>query len=151
MKMVTDGVLEKYKENYCRIFKSIYPSKNGTGFTERNLSVNFAKAYESAHKDSITWYEFQFGYRNSQHYDAIIVDHKNRRLIVIESKRFTNTVKKVESVGKDIQRIREFEKDTHLREFDKRIPALKEYSVIGVILADVWTEGTEKSKIKAIL
>ena len=146
--MEIDKVLQRYKENYCRIFEKIYPSHGGTGFTERNLSVNFAKAYESVYPDAITWYEFQFGKRNSQHYDAIIVDPENKKLIVIESKRFTNTEKKIESVGNDIERIREFEEATYLYEFNKRIPDLQDYSVVGVILADVWTEGSEKPKIK---
>jgi len=39
-------VFENYRYNYQRIFSILYPSKNSTGFTERNLSVNFANAYE---------------------------------------------------------------------------------------------------------
>lgn len=33
-------VFENYRYNYQRIFSILYPSKNSTGFTERNLSVN---------------------------------------------------------------------------------------------------------------
>ena len=145
--MEIDKILKKYRENYCRIFERIYPSKGSTGFTERNLSVNFAKAYESVHKDSITWYEFQFGYKNSQHYDAIIVDPKGKELVVIESKRFSNVYKKLKEGSKDIDRIRKVATE-YFKDFIDRIPDLKEYSIKGVILADVWTETALKIDVK---
>jgi len=44
--MNIENVLKKFREHYLSIFEAIYPSKNSTGFTERNLSVNFAKSYE---------------------------------------------------------------------------------------------------------
>ena len=52
-------VFENYRYNYQRIFSILYPSKNSTGFTERNLSVNFANAYEQINPSAITWFEFQ--------------------------------------------------------------------------------------------
>jgi hypothetical protein len=83
--MEIDKVLHRYKENYCRIFECIYPSMGSTGFTERNLSVNFAMAYESVHKDSITWYEFQFGKKNNLHYDAIIINPAEKEIVIVSS------------------------------------------------------------------
>ena len=140
-------VLQQYKENYRRIFERIYPSKNGTGFTERNLSVNFAKAYEHIYDDAITWYEFQFGAKNNLHYDAIIINPKNKETVVIESKRFSHVHKKIREVGDDIERIRKF-KTEYFKEFIDRISDLREYSVKGVILTDVWTETPLKTDIK---
>lgn len=145
--METAKVLQRYKENYCRIFERIYPSKNGTGFTERNLSVNFAKAYESVYEDAITWYEFQFGEKNNLHYDAIIINPKNKEIVVIESKRFSHVHKKAREVGEDIERVRNFITE-YFKEFVERIPDLQEYSVKGVILADVWTETALKIDVK---
>ena len=145
--MEIEKVLKQYKENYCHIFENIYPSKGSTGFTERNLSVNFAKAYESIHKDAITWYEFQFGKKNNLHYDAIIINPAQKEIVIVESKRFSNTEKKVKEVGEDVNRICEFQ-TTYFHEFTDRIPVLEEYSVVGVILADVWTEGAEKLRLK---
>lgn len=79
-------VFEKYKKNYDRIFKVIYPAKNSTGFPERNLSVNFAKAYENVFDNTVTWYELQFGIKNNRHIDAVIIDIKNKRIIFINQK-----------------------------------------------------------------
>lgn len=145
--MVIDDILIRYKENYRRIFESIYPSKNGTGFTERNLSVNFAKAYESVYGNAITWYEFQFGEKNNLHYDAIIINPENKEIVVIESKRFSQVYQKVRDISGDIDRIRKF-KTEYFKEFIDRIPDVHEYSVKGAILADVWTETSLKIDIK---
>ena len=67
-------VFSEFRQNYIDILNVLYPSKNSTGFTERNLSVNFAKAYEQIVPTAHTWYEFQFGTKNNLHFDAIIVD-----------------------------------------------------------------------------
>lgn len=64
-------VFENYRYNYQRIFSILYPSKNSTGFTERNLSVNFANAYERINPSAITWFEFQFGENNNLHLSLI--------------------------------------------------------------------------------
>jgi hypothetical protein len=144
--METEKILQQYKQNYCRIFESIYPSKNNTGFTERNLSVNFAKAYEQIYPQAFTWYEFQFGHNNNLHYDAIIINPENREIVVVESKRFSELFKKVREVGQDIERIRAFSTN-YFEEFVGRIPNLKEYTVVGVILADVWAKGKNKITI----
>ena len=92
-------VFENYRYNYQRIFSILYPSKNSTGFTERNLSVNFANAYERINPSAITWFEFQFGENNNLHYDAVIIDPENKRLLLIESKRFSNPHTKIESIA----------------------------------------------------
>lgn len=72
-------VFENYRYNYQRIFSILYPSKNSTGFTERNLSVNFANAYERINPSAITWFEFQFGENNNLHYDAVIIDPEKQK------------------------------------------------------------------------
>ena len=144
--MEIERILQQYKKNYFRIFESIYPSKGSTGFTERNLSVNFAKAYEQIYPQAFTWYEFQFGKNNNLHYDAIIINPEDREIVVIESKRFSELFKKVREVGEDIERIRAFSTD-YFEEFVDRIPNLKEYTVVGVILADVWAKGKNKITI----
>ena len=145
--MEVDKVLQRYKENYCRIFEKLYPSHGSTGFTERNLSVNFAKAYESISPDAVTWYEVQFGPKNNLHYDTMIINPTKKEIVIVESKRLSHVKKKVGEIGEDIQRIREF-KTKHLAEFTDRIPDLQDYSVVGVILADIWTEGDLKPAVK---
>ena len=93
--MEIDKVLQRYKENYCRIFEKIYPSHGSTGFTERNLSANFAKAYESISPDAVTWYEVQFGQKNNLHYDTMIINPTKKEIVIVESKRLSHVKKKV--------------------------------------------------------
>ena len=142
-----DDVFETYKNRYEDILTVLYPSKNSTGFTERNLSVNFATSYEMAYPGSVTWYEFQFGEKNNLHLDAVIVNKAKNEILLIESKRFKNATKQVAAVEKDILRIF-FAKDEYWEEFESRIDGFFNYDVYGVILADVWTETKPKTKIK---
>jgi len=144
--MNIENVLKKFREHYLSIFEAIYPSKNSTGFTERNLSVNFAKSYEYFNPDAITWYEFQFGEKNNLHYDCIIVNTVKRELVIIESKRFSNVIKKVTEVEADIKRINGIT-NKYRSELVDRIPNLDEYSFVGVILADIWTETKSKTAL----
>nr|MCR5719802.1 hypothetical protein [Lachnospiraceae bacterium] len=60
----SDKIMEEYKQIYEKIFKTMYPAKNSTGFPERNLSANYSKAYETVNTNAITWFEFQFGPKN---------------------------------------------------------------------------------------
>ena len=140
-----DDVFGIYQKNYIKIFGLLYPSKNNTGFTERNLSVNFAKAYESINPSSATWYEFQFGDKNNLHYDAIIINPKEKVILIIESKRFSNVAKKTSEIKSDIDRIN-LSLSKYLYEFE-RVENNKGYSIIGVILADVWDENTAKHSV----
>ena len=142
-----ESIFEAYTKRYESILDVLYPSKNNTGFTERNLSVNFAAAYEAAHPGSVTWYEFQFGQKNNLHLDAVIINKAEKEILLIESKRFKNTTKQVAEVEEDILRIF-FTKDEYWEEFEDRIDGFFNYDVYGVILADVWTETKPKTKIK---
>ena len=58
-----DIVFLRYGDMYREILNEIYPAKNRTGFSERNLSVNFSKAFEKIACESgqkaISWFEFQ--------------------------------------------------------------------------------------------
>ena len=140
-----DLVINKYKENYVKMLEILYPSKGSSGFTERNLSVNFAKAYEEIHPNAITWYEFQFGENNNLHYDAIIINPDQKELVIVEAKRFSNLNKKIREIGNDISRI----VDYNQVEFLGRLSDFNKYSIVGVILADVWANASKsKHKIK---
>ena len=96
LKTSLDDVFDRYAEQYSAILNKIYPSKGSTGFTERNLSVNFSKAYEDiAGKDSaISWFEFQFGAKSRQHVDLVLLDYLSKELYIVEAKRFSNPTKK---------------------------------------------------------
>ena len=142
-----ESIFEAYNKRYENILDVLYPSKNNTGFTERNLSVNFAAAYEAAHPGSVTWYEFQFGQKNNLHLDAVIINKAEKEILLIESKRFKNATKQVAKVEEDILRIF-FTKDEYWEEFADRIDGFFDYNIYGVILADVWTQTKPKIKIK---
>ena len=140
-------IFDTYQKRYESILAILYPAKNNTGFTERNLSVNFANAYEMHNPGSVTWYEFQFGEKNNLHLDAIIVNKQRREILLIESKRFKNATSQVAFVERDIHRIFSVN-DTYWEEFSARIDGFNDYRLYGVVLADVWTESTPKEKLK---
>ena len=134
-------IFDEYGNIYRKILEKIYPSQGNTGFAERNLSVNFSKAYEKIFPNAVSWFEFQFD--KKKHVDAVIVNEDSQEIFVIESKRYS-VQSKITAVGRDIDRIKFFldklKKET-------RIDLNKIKKFYGVILADVWTEGKLKPKI----
>ncbi len=70
-------VLKAYQHNYEKILNIFYPSKKSTGFTERNLTVNFSKAYEavagSVGDVCCSWFELPVNENGKDHVDAIII------------------------------------------------------------------------------
>ena len=140
------NIFSQYQSIYKSIFRVLYPAKGSTGFTERNQSVNFSKAYEAYNPAAKTWYEFQFGEKNNLHYDALIINPLSKEILLVESKRFSNPSKKLKEVKSDITRINLSVKD-YLPDFTSRIDGFLDYTLYGVILADVWTETKAKNKI----
>ena len=146
-------VFGTYGEIYRDILTKIYPAKNSTGFPERNLTVNFSKAYERVSEQrkqiSFTWFEFQFGELNNLHIDAVVINETLNEMYVIESKRFSNPTSKIKEIGEDIERIHLFinELIKENTEGTVRIDMNKIKKCYGVILADVWLETTLKKEI----
>ena len=135
-------IFDEYGNIYRKILEKIYPAKGSTGFAERNLSVNFSKAYEKIFPSALSWFEFQFGKKN--HVDAVIVNEESQEIFVIESKRYS-VQSKITAVGHDIDRIKTFldelkKENDRRNENDRRIDLSKIKKFYGVILADVWTE-----------
>ena len=55
-------LFDAYVAQYNNVLSRMgYPAKNSTGFTERNLSVNFSKVYEKKNPEAVSWFEFQSG------------------------------------------------------------------------------------------
>ena len=166
MEILTNAVFENYRNRYNRILTTFYPSIGSTGLQERNLTVNFAEAYKDAfhERDVISWYELQFSKKvldkdvqsgdadriaekENNHLDCIIIDKTERKLFLVESKRFTNTTGKSTAITKDIERIIDFAKGSVKDERFVRLDRLENFSVYGVILADVWTENRKKQEV----
>lgn len=143
-------VFKHYSKIYKTILSNIYPAKNSTGFPEKNLSVNFSKAYETvaniADETVVSWFEMQFGKRNNLHVDAVIINETVGDMLILEAKRFKNDNGKVKEVVKDINRIYDFASELRNENVqgNKRIELSKINHCYGVILADVW----EKTGIK---
>ena len=149
-------VFENYQQHYSKIFDYMYPAKNSTGFTERNLSVNFIKGYESARamydEKIVSWYEFQFGEKNNYHVDAVMWNISLGELYVIESKRFNNPSAKIREIDADINRIYALvdELKSECATSKQRIPINNISQIFGVILADAWNETKIKNNIITI-
>ena len=140
-----EKVFDNFKAIYQRILSSFYPSLGNTGFQERNLTVNFSKAYEKtfARDDVFSWFELQFGKKKNSHFDCLIVNRSQKELFLIEAKRFSNTTGKKKSVLEDVERINGFAK----AKMDDRFQEFKDFKVFGVILADVWQENQKKKDL----
>lgn len=97
---------------------------------------------ESRNQNCFTWYEFQFGKKNDLHYDAVVFNTTEKRVYIVESKRFRYLNKKLRSIGNDIERI----DPLRINDGQNRVD-LTGFSFYGIILSDVWTENNSKSNI----
>ena len=142
-----EKVFENFKKEYDHILGSFYPSLGSTGFQERNLTTNFAKAYEKTFDkdDVIVWFELQFGEDKNNHFDCLIINKTQKQIFLIESKRFVNVESKKGSVKKDIERINEYFSGFYIT--DERFVDYLDYDLYGLIVADVWKETTPKKKV----
>lgn len=146
-----NNIFDTYVGIYENILSEFYPSKGSTGFTERNLSVNWVKAVEKCQRndDIISWFEYQFGSQNNQHIDALLWNRSAETLFLIESKRFNDPLAKIREVGEDIVRLQ----DAYVEiKKEKRIDLKRIKHCYGIILADVWVKKAQervgrKSKI----
>ena len=114
------------------------------GFQERNLTVNFSKAYENVCKAEsvLSWFELQFGDKKNNHFDCVIINNTRKELFIVESKRFTSSTKK-QSILSDVERINTFVEAG----LDERFDEYKNHKVFGVILADIWKENIAKKEV----
>ena len=96
----------------------------------------------------ISWFELQFGENDNYHLDAVVANYTTKEIFFVEAKRFSNPAKKKEEIKEDIGRIRKLKEDL-LEECKRnscRIDLKMFNSIYGVVLADLWTETTQKKK-----
>jgi len=151
-----DLLIEKYSKEYERILSKsgFYPSLGSIGFQERNLTVNFSKAYEQMFPTALAWFEFQFKVeKNHKHVDCLIFDKESQRIILIEAKRL-NSNRKLKGIKEDIERINNFAREDQINlSGNKRLRIedlslhRNQYHFFGLILADIWKEGTQQPLI----
>ncbi|MDR0839085.1 MAG: hypothetical protein LBN99_05525 [Oscillospiraceae bacterium] len=137
-------IAAEYQARYTKILDNYYPAHKSTGFTERNQSVNFTGAIESLYPGAFTWYEAPIGAGYKEHFDAVTFDTASKKIFIIESKRFSNPEQKLESVGRDIERIMD---EDNIAAVCEHLSEKEKYTKYGVILADVWLETAPKKEI----
>jgi len=145
-----EDIFNCYYTLYEDILDGFYPAKNGTGFTERNLSVNWVKALGKTRADDriTSWFEYQCGEKNNEHIDALVWDRDKKELFIIEAKRYNNLPSKIRSVEEDVVRIKGLSLYNDILEYERdgkkyvRIPKEGVERCYGIILADVWPEDT---------
>lgn len=151
-----------FKARYENVFEQYYPAHNSTGFTERNLTCNFAEALaKDLGNDSFVWYEAPLPITPEgkyPHVDAVVFSKKLNSIFLIEAKRFGDKPSgKIKSIKKDLVRLLELDNDDivkkkstnreHLlkewgwKEKDKTNQPMSEYVIC---LADYWGENTAK-------
>ena len=143
-------VLKAYQHNYEKILNIFYPAKKSTGFTERNLTVNFSKAYEAiataVGDECCTWFELPVNENGKDHVDAIIINITQKEILLIEAKRYMNLQRKVLEVIEDVERnntidwIRELTDERSKGGERPVLQYIEDYKIFGVILADLWIE-----------
>jgi hypothetical protein len=144
MKTNLSRILQEYINVYINILESYYPAKRSIGFTERNQTVNFSKAIEKVYPFAFTWFEVPFEDDSKNHFDAIVIIPEVKEIFIIEAKRFSDGNSKVVSVGKDIKRIENY---NYISGAIETLKDSNQYSIYGVLLADLWTENSIKNKI----
>ena len=137
--------LNKWVDRYKHILERYYPSHGKTGFTERNLTVNFASAIEGISMEAFTWYEApienKFG-QHDNHLDAVMFEPIRKEIFLVEAKRIKEP-KEIESIGKDIQRIcseRNIDTIKNGLKGKKFETHFEDANIYGLIIADVWTK-----------
>ena len=95
-------------ESYNNIFNQYYPAHDSTGFTERNLTSNFAESLKYfLGEKSFIWFETPINPENKkEHIDAVVFSKVKNSILLIESKRLGQEVnKQIVSLKRDIERI----------------------------------------------
>lgn len=129
---VSRDIFAAYRRIYEKFFELTHAGVDEIKFMEKNLSVNFSRAYEifsAIHReDSFSFFEVAFG--DKKHLDCVILNDTTGELFAIEAKRFGYQFhEKSQEIGKDINRIAEFVNEEPWKNFPFRY---------GVILADIW-------------
>ena len=148
--VIKQEVFINFEKEYQNVFSSFYPSLEGTGFQERNLSVNFSKAYEKAYPNDnvFSWFELQFPNDKGElvnHFDCLIINITKKEIFFVEAKRFKSAKRQEERSKKDITRIKSFVENRFSK--DIRFQDFQDFQLYGLILADVWQESPSKIKL----
>lgn len=145
-----EELFKNFEKEYQNIFSSFYPSLEGTGFQERNLSVNFAKAYEKTFQNDnvFSWFELQFPNDKNKlinHFDCLIANISKKEIYFVEAKRYNSAKRQKERAKEDITRIEKFV-ENHFS-VDPRFHEYRDFQLYGIILADVWQESHSKRRL----
>lgn len=149
-KRETKQIIQEVFNNMCKMYESIftnyYPSHGSTGFTERNLTFYFSHFYlKSANNlsDIIVWQEVPI--EEGGHFDTLIIDTINEKIIIIEAKRLQND-HKIDSISKDYGRIVDIFINKN-NEHGIKIPStFSTYDKYALLLTDIWIPKDNNTK-----
>jgi len=102
---------ENFKNRYNTIFKQYYPAHNKTGFTERNLSCNFANALIETlnDTDAFVWHDAALPVERlgECHYiDAVVFSKANNSVFYILANRLGDKpTGKIQTLANDISQL----------------------------------------------
>lgn len=147
-----DEILKEIKGHYVNVLSKFYPTVGSRGFTEVNLTVACGNAFAKTCSEAVIWYELPFTKepKDKFHVDLAIFIPKERHLVLVESKRFSESGKVKECTDNlkrisDPWNIRELLK-VHSKHNEGLVDKYK--TVTACILADVWTESERTFKQK---
>jgi hypothetical protein len=124
-----------FKDRYDKIFKQYYPAHDSTGFTERNLTCNYAEALIQTLNDenAFVWYEAPLPRQGEnkmkcQHIDAVVFSEKYNSVFFIEAKRLGDRpTNKIQAVIKDLNRLLPINGAEGFEDSENRKHILKEW------------------------
>lgn len=146
-----EEILKEIKGHYVNVLSKFYPTVGSRGFMEENLTIAFGNAFAKSCPEAVIWYELPFTKepKDRFHVDLAILIPDEKHLVLVESKRFsesgkvkecTNNLKRISDPGN----IRELLK-VHSKHNEGLVDKYK--TVTACILADVWTESKFKREV----
>ena len=137
--MIHREIFAAYRSIYENTLAITHEDVDEIKFAEKNLTVNFSKAYEkvaqSHGETALSLFEVNFG--GKKYLDCVIVNDTTGELFAVEAKRFGyQFYKKSQDIGSDIARIAEF---VNGLDNDGSFIRWQDFpNRYGVILADIW-------------
>jgi len=172
IELLKEAFTSSFKHRYETIFKQYYPSHNKTGFTERNLSSNYAQALVEMLNDADTfvWHDAPLPVERlgeCRYIDAVVFSKKNNAVFYILSNRLGDKpTGKIQLLANDISKLldqapvtdtvgkRFITKRNYIleewgyKEIDKPKPSWNEYVVS---ISDYWGEESKNNRVEELL
>jgi hypothetical protein len=172
IEIIKEAFNSSFKHRYETIFKQYYPAHNKTGFTERNLSCQYANALIAMLNDnnSFVWHDAPLPVErlgDCQYIPAVIFSQKNNAVFYILANRLgdkptskiqllANDISKLldnapvnDSVGKRFVTKRNYIlEEWGYNDINKQKPSFNEYIIS---ISDYWGEESKNNRVEELL